>query len=105
MEDTDWRQIAGLYERLYTLHPSPVVALNHAVAVSMAEGPQAALPLVEVLEKELDGYHLWHAARADLLRRLDRPAEAAASYRQARVLAQNDVERHFLERRLAELIS
>src|SRR5262249_20500612 len=96
-EDTDWRQIASLYERLYALHASPVVALNHAVAVSMADGPRPALPLVEALEHELTGYHLWHAARADLLRRLERPAEAVASYRRAHALARNEVERTYLE--------
>src|SRR5260370_927316 len=70
-EDTDWRQIASLYQRLYEMHASPVVALNHAVAVSMADGPRTALPLIEALEGDLAGYHLWHAARADLLRRLE----------------------------------
>ncbi len=102
-EDTDWRQIASLYQRLYELHASPVVALNHAVAVSMADGPRTALPLIEALEGDLAGYHLWHAARADLLRRLERPAEAIASYRRAHSLARNDVERSYLERRMREL--
>jgi RNA polymerase sigma-70 factor (ECF subfamily) len=103
VEETDWRQIAGLYDRLYLQHPSPVVALNRAVAIAMADGPEAALPLVAALEDELGDYHLWHATRADLLRRLDRRAEAVASYRQAHALAQNEVERRFIERRLAEL--
>jgi RNA polymerase sigma-70 factor (ECF subfamily) len=101
--DTDWRQIALLYERLLLLHPSPVVALNRAVAVSFAEGPAAALPLVDALEGDLDGYHLWHATRADLFRRLGRREEAIAAYHRARELAQNDAERRFLSRRLDEL--
>jgi RNA polymerase sigma-70 factor (ECF subfamily) len=101
--DTDWVQIAGIYGRLYALHPSPVVGLNRAVAVSMADGPEAALPLVERLGEELPEYHLWHAARADLLRRLGRRPEALESYERARSLSQNDVERRFLERRIAEL--
>ena len=105
VDDTDWRQIVGLYDRLLVLHPSPVVALNRAVAVAMAEGPEAALPLVDELETELSDYHLWHAARADLMRRLERRADAVASYRHAHARAQNDVERRFLERRLAELLS
>src|SRR5438105_4574104 len=102
-EDTDWRQIAGLYQRLHALHASPVVALNHAIAVSMADGPRAALPLVDELEGQLAGYHLWHATRADLLRRLGRSDPAIVSYRRAHALAQNAVERRYLERRLSEL--
>ena len=102
-EETDWRQIAALYERLREVHPSPIVALNHAAAVSMAEGPRAALPLVEALERELGDYHLWHATRADLLRRLGRKEEAARAYRRARELTENEVERRFLARRLEEL--
>jgi RNA polymerase sigma-70 factor, ECF subfamily len=102
-EDTDWRQIARLYERLHALHASPVVALNHAIAVSMADGPGAALPLVDALEEQLADYHLWHATRADLLRRLDRSDAAIVSYRRAHALAQNAVERRYLERRLSEL--
>ena len=100
---TDWRQIAAIYERLYALHPTPVVALNQAVAVSMAEGPAAALPLVDALSEPLAGYHLWHATRADLLRRLGRAEEALASYRRAHALAGNEAERRFLARRIAEL--
>lgn len=102
-EETDWHQIAGLYERLVVLHPSPVVELNRAVAVAMANGAEAALPLVDALEEPLAHYHLWHATRADLLRRLERRDEAIASYRRAHALAQNEVERRFLARRLAEL--
>ena len=100
-EGTDWRQIALLYERLLTLHPSPVVALNHAVAVSMADGPAAALPLVEKLG-DLDGYHLWHATRADLLRRLGREDEARAAYARALELTRNEAERRFLQKKLGD---
>jgi RNA polymerase sigma-70 factor (ECF subfamily) len=103
VEETDWRQLTALYRRLLALHPSPVVALNHAVAVSMADGPLAALPLVESLEDDLADYHLWHATRADLMRRLDRSEEAIVSYRRARALAKNEVERRFLDRRVAGL--
>ena len=102
---TDWVQIVGLYERLLALHPSPVVALNHAVAVAMAQGPAAALPLLDALESPLADYHLWHAARADLLRRLDRRAEAIESYRRALALAHNASELQFLESRLEALSS
>ncbi|MET0791842.1 MAG: sigma-70 family RNA polymerase sigma factor [Polyangiaceae bacterium] len=102
-EDTDWKQIAGLYERLRELHPSPVVALNHAVAVAMAEGAAAALPLLEALAEPLAGYYLWHAARADLLRRLGRIELAIVSYRRAHQLTQNASELRFLASRLAEL--
>ncbi len=104
-EDTDWSQIAGLYQVLLRIHPSPVVELNHAAAVSMVDGPEAALRLVESLTArgELAGYHLLPALRADLLRRLDRKAEAAVAYRAALVLVTLEPERRFLERRLAEL--
>jgi RNA polymerase sigma-70 factor (ECF subfamily) len=100
---SDWPQIAGLYSRLFTLHPSPVVALNRAVAVSMAEGPAAALPLVEALAEPLANYHLWHASRADLLRRLGRVRESIESYEHALRLTQNESELHFLARRIEEL--
>jgi RNA polymerase sigma-70 factor, ECF subfamily len=99
---TDWPQIAALYARLAELTPSPVVELNHAVAVAMADGPEAGLALIDRVEG-LDAYHLLHAARADLLRRLDRLDEAAAAYRQALELAEAPAERSFLERRLAEV--
>ena len=79
-----------------------MTALNHAVAVAMAEGPAAGLARVEALAEPLGDYHLWHAARANLLRRLDRRAEAAASYRRAHALARNEAERRFLARRIAE---
>jgi RNA polymerase sigma-70 factor, ECF subfamily len=101
---TDWAQIARLYGRLAELNPSPVVELNRAVAVAMADGPAAGLELVAALEKSgaLRGYHLLPATRADLLRRLGRPAEAAASYREALELAATDAERRYLAGRLAE---
>jgi RNA polymerase sigma-70 factor (ECF subfamily) len=100
---TDWRRIAALYDELLEVAPSPVVALNHAVAVAMADGPAAGLALADALAEPLGGYHLWHSARADLLRRLDRRADAAAAYARALELAGNPVERAFLERRLREL--
>ena len=103
--DTDWRQIALLYQRLEALHPSPVVSLNRAVAVSMADGPEAALPLVDALGEALAAYYLWHATRANLLLRLGRRAEAASAYRRALDLTQNEAERRFLTRRLGELSS
>jgi RNA polymerase sigma-70 factor (ECF subfamily) len=102
-EETDWPQIVALYQRLHELHPTPVVALNQAVAVSMAEGPRAALPLVEALSAPLSGYHLWHATHADLLRRMGRADEATISYRRAHALAANDADRRFLMRRITEL--
>jgi RNA polymerase sigma-70 factor, ECF subfamily len=101
---TDWARVAALYERLAAFERSPVVELNRAVAVAMAQGPEAGLELIEPLEGgRLDGYHLLHATRADLLRRLGRDEEAAAAYRRAHELAANPTERAFLERRLAEL--
>src|SRR5215208_2977251 len=102
--DTDWARIAQLYGRLAQLVPSAVVELNRAVAVAMAEGPAAGLKLVEALQTSgaLAGYHLLPATRADLLRRLNRSAEAAASYREALALAATDAERRYLARRLAE---
>ncbi|GAA2148441.1 RNA polymerase sigma factor [Actinomadura napierensis] len=102
---TDWPQIAALYDVLARLVPTPVVALNRAVAVGMAHGPNAGLALVERLERDgaLDGYHLLPATRADLLRRLDRRAEAAAAYRAALALTGTDAERRYLTRRLTEV--
>ncbi len=102
-EDTDWPEIASLYARLADMTPSPVVELNRAVAVAMADGPGAGLPLLDELAGELEGYHLFHSARADLLRRLERRDEAAESYRRALTLATNPAERAFLQRRLAEM--
>ena len=104
-EDTDWPQIVRLYDVLERLQPSPVVSLNRAAAVAMASGPETALALVDQLAatSELDTYHLLHAARADLLRRLGRNAEAAISYRRALDLATNNSEQRYLERRLREV--
>ena len=97
-EDTDWRQIAALYGELLRSHRSPIVELNRAVAVAMSEGPERGLELIDRIE--LPDYHLLHAARADLLRRLRRDAEAADAYRAALALEMNASERAFLERRL-----
>jgi RNA polymerase sigma-70 factor (ECF subfamily) len=104
-EDTDWPQIVRLYDLLERLQPSPVVSLNRAAAVAMVAGPGPALALVDGLAKtgELDHYHLLHAARADLLRRLGCSPEAAKSYARALMLVTNDAERRFLERRLREV--
>ena len=101
-EDTDWRRLAWLYKALAHALPTPVVELNRAVAVAMADGPAAGLELADGLAGELDGYHLLHATRADLLRRLGRPGEAAHAYRRALALATNEPERRFLAGRLAE---
>jgi RNA polymerase sigma-70 factor, ECF subfamily len=102
--DTDWAEIAELYERLNHMLPTPVVTLNRAVAVAMADGPAAGLELVDELEASgaLAGYHLLPATRGDLLRRLGRHAEAAGAYRRAIELAGTDAERTYLSRRLAE---
>jgi RNA polymerase sigma-70 factor (ECF subfamily) len=102
-EDTDWPQIVRLYDILERLAPSPIVSLNRAVAVAMVDGPQAGLALIDALAGDLDGYHLFHAARADLLRRIGSSAEAAKSYGQALALVTNESERRFLERRLHEV--
>jgi RNA polymerase sigma-70 factor (ECF subfamily) len=101
-EATDWHQIAALYDELVAVAPTPVVELNRAAAVAMAHGPEAGLALADRIEG-LDGYHHFHSARADLLRRLGRADEAAAAYRRALELATNAVERRFLRRRLAEV--
>ena len=101
-EDTDWPRIAALYAQLARLDPSPVVELNRAVAVALAESPSRGLELVDRIDG-LEPYHLYHATRADLLRRLERRADAAAAYRRALELATNPVERGFLERRLSEV--
>ena len=104
-DETDWRQIALLYARLVHMTPSPVVELNQAVAVAMADGPDAGLELLDRLRlgETLAHYHLYHAARADLLRRAGRYKDAAASYRAALRLCQNRIEQRFLQRRLAEV--
>jgi RNA polymerase sigma-70 factor (ECF subfamily) len=101
--ETDWPQIAALYGELVRLEPSPIVALNRAVAVAMAEGPERGLELVERIA--LPEYHLLHAARADFLRRLQRPDEAATAYRRALALEMNAADRAFLERRLGEVVA
>ncbi len=102
---TDWARIVGLYDVLAQAEPSPVVELNRAVAVAMRDGPAAGLALIDAIlsRGELADYHLAHSARADLLRRLGRPGEAAASYRKAIALARQEPERRFLEGRLREL--
>jgi RNA polymerase sigma-70 factor, ECF subfamily len=102
-EDTDWERIAGAYDRLAAIDPSPVIALNRAVAVAMARGPEAGLALADEQADALDSYHLLHATRADLLRRLGRVSEAREAYRRALELAAVPAERSFLEGRLAEL--
>lgn len=108
-EETDWAQIAALYSELARLMPTPVVALNHAVAVAMSKGPghglAQGLSLIDALGSsgELDSYYLFHAARADILRRLDRRSEAAEAYRRALALATNRVEQNYLRRRLAQV--
>ena len=102
---TDWTQIVGLYDVLMRAEPSPVVELNRAVAVAMRDGPAAGLSLIDAIlaRGDLGNYHLAHAARADLCRRLGRTAEARASYERALSLTEQEPERRFLERRLAEL--
>jgi RNA polymerase sigma-70 factor (ECF subfamily) len=99
--DTDWGQIVALYDRLRVVHPSPIVELNRAVAVAELDGPAVGLALIEPLD--LAGYHPWHVARADLLRRLDRPVDAAAAYERAVALTENRAERAFLRRKQAGL--
>jgi RNA polymerase sigma-70 factor (ECF subfamily) len=103
--ETDWAQIVALYDLLSQADPSPIIALNRAVAVAMRDGPVKGLALVETLLEggELANYHLAHAARADLCRRLGKPSEARASYERALALTKQEPERRFLEKRLAEL--
>jgi len=104
-EDTDWPQIAALYGVLVRIHPSPVIELNHAVAVSMVDGPERALQLVDSIDKrgDLNGYHMLPAVRGDLLRRMGRRNDAAAAYREALCRVELEPERRFLTARLAEL--
>lgn len=106
-EDTDWPRILRLYDLLERVQPSPIVSLNRAVAVAMSEGPRPALTLIDSLAAtgDLDGYHLLHSARADLLRRLGSSEDAAKSYTRALALVTNQSERRFLERRLREVQS
>ncbi|MEY2457242.1 MAG: polymerase sigma-70 factor, subfamily [Acidimicrobiaceae bacterium] len=103
--DTDWAQIAALYGELTSLQPTPVVELNRAVAVAMAQGPDAGLALLDRLAgtRELDANHLFHSARADLLSRVGRPAEAVQAYDRALDLASTSAERDFLSRRIEEV--
>ncbi len=96
-EDTDWRQIVALYDQLLAIAPSPVVALNRAVAVAEVDGPEAALALVDALD--LDDYHLFHAIRADLLRRLDRARRGRRRVRRGDRATENAAERRFLQAR------
>ncbi len=104
-EDTDWPQILRLYDVLERMQASPIVSLNRAVAVAMVDGPRRGLELIDALAAagDLDGYHLLHSARADLLRRLGSAEEAAKSYARALALVTNESERRFLERRLSEV--
>jgi RNA polymerase sigma-70 factor (ECF subfamily) len=104
-EETDWKEIVRLYDALALQQPSPVVSLNRAVAVAMAEGPQRGLDLMKELApaSDLENYHLLHAARADMHRRLGMTTEAAEAYPKALALVTNDSERRYLERRLKEV--
>jgi RNA polymerase sigma-70 factor (ECF subfamily) len=104
-EDTDWRQILQLYDVLATFQPSPIVSLNRAVAVAMVDGPEAGLALIDAIDAsgELDGYHLLHSARADLLRRMGAKEASAKAYLKALDLVTNDSESRFLKRRLFEV--
>jgi RNA polymerase sigma-70 factor (ECF subfamily) len=103
-ETTDWARVAALFGLLSKVDPAPVVALNRAVAVAMADGPAQGLAMIDRLDDErLEDYHLFHAARADLLRRLGRLDEAGLAYRRARDLTENPAERRFLDRRLREV--
>ena len=104
-EATDWREIVGLYDALVRLDPSPVIALNRAVAIAMRDGPAAGLALIDGILKrgELADYHLAHSARAELCRRLGRRDDARAAYERALALTRQEPERRFLERRLREL--
>jgi RNA polymerase sigma-70 factor (ECF subfamily) len=100
--DTDWSQVVTLYDQLTLIDPSPIVALNRAVALAELDGPTTALALVDRLQ--LTGYHAWHAARADLLRRLGRSAEAKKAYDAAITGTQNVAERAYLRRKRGELV-
>jgi RNA polymerase sigma-70 factor (ECF subfamily) len=104
-EDTDWAQIVSLYDMLQRLQPSPIVELNRAVAVAMVQGPRTGLEIIDGIAatNDLENYHLLHAARADLLRRVAAFPEAEKSYRRALELATNESERRYLQRRLKEV--
>jgi RNA polymerase sigma-70 factor, ECF subfamily len=103
--ETDWKQIAALYNLLHQMQPSPIISLNHAVAVAMSEGLEQGLAMIDRTGSggELESYHLYHAARADLLRRMERKAEALESYHRGLALTTNAVEVRYLRRRIAEL--
>jgi RNA polymerase sigma-70 factor (ECF subfamily) len=100
---SNWRRICWLYDELWAISPTPIVALNRAVAIAERDGPEAGLAIMDSLAGKLGGYHLLHAARADLLRRLDRREEAAAAYREALARTDSEVERDFLVGRLTQL--
>ena len=102
--DTDWSQVVALYDQLAAIDPSPIVALNRAIAVAELDGPEVGLDAVERLGEALDGYHAFHAARADLLRRLGRSADARAAYDRAIELAGNSAEVAYLTRRRDRLV-
>jgi len=104
-EETDWRQIVALYEELTRITSSPVVALNHAAAVAMSEGFEKGLSLIESAGAggTLENYYLFHASRADLLRRLNRTSEAAAAYQRALAMTTNSVEQNYIRTRLQEI--
>jgi RNA polymerase sigma-70 factor (ECF subfamily) len=103
IEATDWNQVLALYDQLLAVSPTPVVALNRAIALAEVRGPEVALAAIDDLDHHLDGYHLFHAARADLLRRVGRPGDASKAYSRAADLATSDAERAFLAGRLATL--
>jgi RNA polymerase sigma-70 factor (ECF subfamily) len=103
VRDTDWSQVVALYDQLVRLDPSPIVALNRAIAVAELDGPQVALTAIDPLGNELDGYHAYHATRADLLRRLGRSQQSRAAYDRAIELAGNTAETAFLIRRRDQL--
>ena len=104
-ENTDWHEILRLYDLLQDVQPSPIVSLNRAVAVAMVEGAPQALRVIErlVTSHDLENFHLLHATRAELLRRIGDATGAATSYRHALSLVRNDAERRYLERRLEEV--
>ncbi|MGH3704329.1 MAG: tetratricopeptide repeat protein, partial [Agromyces sp.] len=102
-DGTDWGQVVALYDQLARLDPSPIVALNRAIAVAEVDGPDAALPIIDRLDGALHGYHAFHASRAELLRRLGRRDEAITAYDRAIALAGNSAERAHLSRRRDEL--
>jgi len=104
-DQTDWTEIAALYRQLANISPSPVIALNYAVAIAMSEGPERGLTLIDEIGAtgSLSEYHLFHAARADLLRRLGATAAAVEAYERALELARNPIEQNYLRRRIAEL--